>query len=162
MSLIRSEQWSGDDRVRMQEHPDPASVLNYLSFLNTFLQANNIRGDTLNNNRVDKGGERKAKMRRLGPKFAWQSAREHENNRKPPEDPAGLPPPASSEWELPKSAETSSVFKIQSGASGCYKDLADNFITVPQAVGPMLKLLCCQSKQWFACGTLNIHLKKLF
>ena len=44
--------------------------------------------------------------------------------------------------------------------SGCFKGLAEYLIYVPQAVGPILQLLCCPRKQWRACGTLRKHFTK--
>lgn len=118
MALARSEQGSEVKHLEMEEHP--ASVVNYLSFLNSILQANNIRDDSLNNNHEvlgrDQDGERKAKKRRLGHKFAWRNTRGLERHRKPPENPAGFlhqTSPTPSDWELPKSDETSEVFKFQ-------------------------------------------------
>ena len=118
MALARSEHGSEDKRLEMEEHP--ASVVNYLSFLNSFLQANNIRDDSLNNNHEvlgrDQDGERKAKKRRLGHKFAWRNARGLGRHRKPPENPAGFlhhTSPTPRDWELPKSDETSPVFKFE-------------------------------------------------
>ena len=40
---------------------------------------------------------------------------------------------------------------LQSGASACSKALAEYFIKVPQAVGPILQLMCCPNQQWSAC-----------
>ena len=48
-------------------------------------------------------------------------------------------------------------FYLQSGASGCTKGLAEYFINVQQAVGHILQLQCCRSKERSACGTLGKH-----
>ena len=36
---------------------------------------------------------------------------------------------------------------IQDAASGCSEGLVESFINVPQAIGPILQLPCCPSKQ---------------
>ena len=112
MAFSRSELGSGESRLQREDNPDPATVVNYLCFLNSFLQAKNIHCDTLNNNHMDLDVERKIKKRRLGQKLARLSTRGPERHRKPPEDPACLPH-SLSDWELPKSDETPSVIKFK-------------------------------------------------
>ena len=38
-----------------------------------------------------------------------------------------------------------------------FESVVKSFLRVPQAIGPILQLLCCPSKQWLACGTLIKH-----
>ena len=136
MAFSRSELRSGESRLQMDEHPDLATVVNYLRFLNSFLQAKNIHGDTLNNNHEDLDVERRAMKRRLGQKLARQS----ERHRKPPEYQACFPHPLS-DWELTKSDETPSVTE--------FKDATKQSMTHPE-LSPILFPAAQSLTHWYS------------
>ena len=119
MAFARSNQTSGAKSSQTEELLDPASIVNYLCSLNSSLdlnsslEANKIREDTLNNNSDRRAKERKLRQKRTSMGILTQ--------RRPPAYPAIFTQPPSLNCELLGSEEpTSPVFKkprVEEGAA---------------------------------------------